>query len=103
MKVAQIFFERLPFFPLDLTVQIRFFDLCQYQFFQAGQVFRRGPLEMYVFLHGLFQFFQFVIGAGLGLGRRQMFIQYGSPAPLGLNSLACNGHIVNIHVGQVPQ
>ena len=103
MKVAHIFFERLSVFPLDLAIQIRFFNLCQHQFFQTGQIFRRGPLEMNIFFHRFFQFFQFIIGAGLGLGRGQMFVQYGSPAPLGLDSLACNGHIVNIHVGQIPQ
>ena len=103
MKVAHIFFERLSVFPLDLALQIRFFNLSQHQFFQTGQIFRRGPLEMNIFFHRFFQFFQFIIGAGLGLGRWQMLIQYGSPAPLGLDSLACNSHIVNIHVGQIPQ
>ena len=93
------------FFPISyhFVFQVRFFHFLQNQFFQMGEVRISLPPEMDVFIHGFFQFLQLIVGTGLGLGRRQVGNEDGAASPFRLDSFAGDGHVVGVHIGQVPE
>ena len=103
MEAGEVVRERFILFSDHFVLQVRFFHLLENQLLRTGEVSVPLPAEVDVFIHGLFQFFQLIVSAGLGLGRRQVGNENGAASPFGLDSFSGDGDVVGVHIGQIPK